>query len=113
MRLKTITKFTGRERVIYLLKQSHQVRNERKVSKECTPTLRILKIGSTERTSKHAADNTLFEEEKHEEIDMNVNYRPESRYKNKAEYEFLKQLKIGKSKNKERYNLHSSRRQTL
>ena len=113
MRHKTIIKFIGRGRVGYLLKQSRPVRNERKVSKEYKPALQILKMGSSERTNEHAADNTRFEEEKHEETDMNVDYRPESRYQNKAESEFLQQFKRGKSKNKERSNLHSSRRPTL
>ena len=84
MRHKTIIKFIGRGRVGYLLKQSLSVRNNRKVLKEYKPTLQILKMGSTERTSEYGADNTQFEEEKYEEIDMNVYYRPESRYQKRA-----------------------------
>ena len=97
---KTIIKFIDRGRVGYLLKQSRPVRNKIKVSKEYKPTFQILKMGSSERTSEHAEDNTRFEEEKHEDIDMNVDYRPESRYQNKAGSGFLQQFKRGKSKNK-------------
>ena len=70
-------------------------------------------MGSTKKTSEHAADNIQYEEEKHEEIDMNVDYKPVFRYQNKAEFEFLQQFKSGISKNKKRFNLHSSRRPTL
>ena len=44
------------------------------------------------KTSEHAADNTRFEEENHKEIDMNVDYRPESRYNSRGR-PWQKQLK--------------------
>ena len=48
------------EELAIYLKQSLPLRNERKISKEYLLTLQIHNMGSTEKTSEYAANNTQF-----------------------------------------------------